>query len=144
MLVLSVRCSAQYAELIFYTQMLLVRNFSGITVPVITGYIPILSDVSRAKQLTAGVIYKGQRYTPERHLFWCCRHTKTMLPDFTADKTPLLIEFADECTSALATGDDVIRFGASFLKSNDGVNTVFKRPCRIPDTGSLNTILVFF
>jgi hypothetical protein len=37
-----------------------------------------------------------------------------VLLGFTADKAPLLIEFTDKLH--ISMGDDVIRFGASFLK----------------------------
>ena len=48
------------------------------------------------------------------------------LPGFTANEAPLLIGFADKATSACATGEDVIRSGESFLKSDDGVNASFQ------------------
>ncbi len=50
-----------------------------------------------------------------------------MLLGLTANVAPLLIKPQISTTSAW-TGEEVIRFGASFLSPDDGVNTNFQCP----------------
>lgn len=77
--------------------MLVFRDFSGITAPVITGYHPDIKRCEQSQQLTAGFIRSGPECISQNTAcFGVVGIPEPVLPDFTADKTPLLIEFADK------------------------------------------------
>lgn len=77
----------------FASQMLLLRHFSDITSPVITGY---HADSKRGQQFTAGFICtRSERISQNAACFGIVCVPEPVLSGFTADKAPLPIEFTD-------------------------------------------------
>ncbi len=74
--------------------MLILRYFSGITVPVITGYHPDVKRRQQSQKFAAGIIRaRSKRISQNVTCFGVVCIPEPVLPD----KAPLLIEFTDKC-----------------------------------------------
>lgn len=105
----------------FARQMLIFAHFSGITPPVITGYHANTEWGQQRQQFPTGFVSTGTESLGHHAArFRIAGIPKPVLPGLATHEAPLFIQFTDErdisATSAWVTGEDVIRFGVSFLK----------------------------
>lgn len=77
--------------------MLLFRYFASIIAPVIAGYHADIKRCEKGQQFTAGFIHPlPERISQNTTCFGVVCIPEPVLTDFTADKTPLLIEFTNK------------------------------------------------
>ena len=77
--------------------MLFLRHFSGITSPVIACYHADIKRSEQSQQFTTGIIRPwSECISQNAACFGVVGIPEPVLPGFTADKAPLLIEFADK------------------------------------------------
>ncbi len=82
----------------FSCQMLIFREFSGLTAPVIAGYHTDVKRRQQSQKFTAGVIRaRSKRVSQNATCFGVVCIPEPMLPGFIADKAPLLIKLTDKC-----------------------------------------------
>lgn len=101
----------------FPGQMFIFRHFSGITAPVVTGYHADIKLLEQRQKFTAGVIRaRSERISQSITRISVASIPEPVLAGFTADKTPLLIEFTDNSHISMSDRRGCYSFRREFFK----------------------------